>query len=141
MKTQMFVCPICGNVIVKLVDSGVVPECCGQPMTYLRPRMQENEVDLREKHLPDVSLVNESTLRVAIGSVLHPMTTEHQINVILLESEHGLQLRFLSLENRPTAKFYCGWDKPMGVYAYCNKHGLYGCTSLPPTVGHSCCKK
>ena len=140
MKTQVFVCPICGNVIAKLVDSGVVPECCGQPMEYLRPKMQEAEGDLREKHLPDISLVDDSTLRVAIGSVLHPMSKEHLISIIMLESENGLQMRFLSPDNKPTAKFYCGWDKPTGVYAFCNKHGLYGCKHLPPTVRHSSCK-
>lgn len=139
MKTQLYVCPICGNVIMKVVDSGVVPSCCGQEMELLQPELHE-EPGVSEKHLPDVSLRDESTLKVQIGSTLHPMSEGHHIQLIMLESEHGVQLRFLTPENKPTAKFYCGYDKPEGVYALCNLHGLWGTHHLPPTVKHASCR-
>lgn len=138
MKTLMYVCPVCGNVIVKLVDSGVVPTCCGREMQLQYPEMHE-EQGVSEKHLPDVSLRDASTLKVCVGTTPHPMTKEHLIRLILLESEHGLQVRFLTENNQPSAKFYCGFDKPEGVYAWCNLHGLWGTHHLPPTVKHASC--
>lgn len=138
MKTLMYICPTCGNIILKLEDSGVVPHCCGHEMQLLRPEMRE-EPGVSEKHLPSVSLRDESTLRVQVGSEQHPMMKEHLIQFILLETEHGIQVRFLKPEDKPTAKFYCGYDKPHGVFTWCNKHGLWGTTHLPPTVKHSSC--
>lgn len=141
MKTLLYVCPICGNVIMKLEDSGVVPHCCNQEMQLLKPEMHE-EPGVSERHLPDVSLLDESSLKVQVGTLAHPMSKEHLIQLILLETEHGVQIRFLNSENHPTAKFFCGYDKPEGVYALCNKHGLWGTFLLPPTVSqHSCALK
>lgn len=136
MKTLMYVCPVCGNVIIKLVDSGVAPHCCGREMQLLRPEMRE-EPGVSEKHLPDVSLRDEHSLRVQVGSEPHPMSHEHLIQFILLESEHGLQVRLLGPDNKPTATFYCGYDRPEGIYTWCNRHGLWGTHHLPPTTKHS----
>lgn len=138
MKTLMYVCPVCGNLVVKLVDSGVVPHCCGREMQLLRPEMRE-EPGVSEKHLPSVSLLDESTLRVQVGEALHPMLEEHLIQFVLLESEQGLQVRHLTKDCKPSAKFYCGFDKPLGVYAWCNRHGLWGTHHLPPTVKRPSC--
>ena len=37
MATKFYKCPHCGNVIVKMVDGGPVPVCCGEPMNELDP--------------------------------------------------------------------------------------------------------
>lgn len=142
MKTLMYVCPVCGNVMIKLVDSGVTPHCCGKEMHLLRPEMRE-EPGVSEKHLPSVSLADESTLRVQVGSELHPMSPEHRIDLILLETERGVQVRLLKPDDKPTARFYAGFDKPKGVYIWCNRHGLWGTEHLPPTVKRpsSCCTR
>ena len=51
MTTRFFLCKRCGNVIIKIVDSGVVPVCCGEEMVELRP----NRTDVgMEKHVPVV---------------------------------------------------------------------------------------
>lgn len=132
MKTIMYLCPICGNVIVKLVDSGVVPSCCGHEMQLLIPKVTEESEMLMEKHLPQAKALDEYTLKIEVGSTLHPMSPDHLINFIYLETERGAQIRFLSAMDRPTAKFYCGRDKPNAVYAFCNRHGLWGRDQLPP---------
>lgn len=137
MKTNFYVCPVCGNVIVKLVDSGVVPHCCGRPMMLL----EENESDgLGEKHLPALHRVDECTIHVEVGEKPHPMSPDHYIQFILLESEQGLQVRFLKPDRRPTATFFCGRDKPTAVYEYCNLHGLWKNTTIPETKKcRTCC--
>lgn len=126
MKTLVYVCPICGNVIMKVVDSGVVPVCCGEEMELLQPQMAEHSGELHEKHIPVVRKVDDHTLHVAVGSVPHPMSADHQISFILLELENGLQLRFLQPGDSPDACFCSCEDKPENVYALCNKHGLWG---------------
>lgn len=134
MKTKFYVCPVCGNVMVKLVDSGVTPTCCGQPMQILEPKLSEPMLDMSEKHIPKVRLLDDSTIRVEVGSKLHPMSPEHGILFILLETEHGTQIRHLSPSDKPTATFCCERDKPVAAYAYCNIHGLWANQHMPPTI-------
>lgn len=78
-----------------------------------------------EKHLPSVT-VNGSTVKVEIGTVHHPMTEEHSIGWIYLETIHGEQIKFLSPDQEPCAEFaLTGDDKPVAAYAYCNLHGFW----------------
>lgn len=122
MDTKFYLCTICGNTIVKVVDSGVIPYCCGKEMTEL----PVNTVDLmKEKHLPVVERVDDCTIRVKVGAVPHPMTDEHSIRFICLETENGCQMRFLKTDEAADVCF-CGCkDKPVAVYEYCNLHGLW----------------
>lgn len=138
MKTLMYRCPICGNVIMKLVDSGVVPSCCGHEMQLLIPQTKDETAETQEKHMPDVQLLGDCTLRVEVGSTPHPMSPDHKIDFILLETEHGAQIRYLNTTNKPTATFYCGRDKPVSIYALCNIHGLWQQQHLPVTKPHRC---
>lgn len=79
----------------------------------------------KEKHLPYVE-VNGTTVKVQIGSVWHPMTEEHSIGWIYLESMHGEQIKFLSPGQEPVAEFALTEDdKPVAAYAYCNLHGFW----------------
>lgn len=138
MKTLFYRCPICGNIIVKMVDSGVVPVCCGSPMTQLVPKSQESET-ASEKHVPVVRYEDNCTLHVEVGSGPHPMIEEHHICFIYLETENGGQFRWLS-PNRPAAADFCGCnDKPVAVYEYCNLHGLWVTTNIPDYKSRICC--
>ena len=75
MTTKFYVCPVCGNVIVKLVDSGVTPSCCGQTMKELVPNTTDGKV---EAHVPVFERTSPGTIMVSIGSTPHPMTREHR---------------------------------------------------------------
>lgn len=139
MKTKFFKCSHCGNVVVKFVDSGVVPFCCGEPMQELTPQTSDGAF---EKHLPVVITsesdemratgqshlepqVSCSELKVKVGSVEHPMTPEHHIAFIFLETEEGGQLVQLTPEAKAEATFCVCKCRPMAVYEYCNLHGLW----------------
>ena len=78
-----------------------------------------------EKHLPHVER-NGNLVTVSVGSVAHPMTEEHSINWIYLETEQGSQLKKLSPDKEPRAEFALApEDKPVAAYAYCNLHGFW----------------
>lgn len=78
-----------------------------------------------EKHVPVVSARGES-VKVDIGSVAHPMTAEHLIEWVLLETQQGYQIKYLAADSAPVCEFaLAGGDKLVAVYAYCNLHGLW----------------
>lgn len=122
MKTKFYYCLTCGNVVVKAVDSGVVPFCCGKQMIELVP----GSVDAtKEKHVPVFRRVDDKKVIVEVGESPHPMTKEHHIVFIYLETEDGGQIKYLDPEKPAKAEFCeCG-GKITAVYAYCNIHGLW----------------
>lgn len=119
---KFFICNHCGNVAEKLHDANVPLVCCGEPMQ----EMVANTTDAaQEKHVPAVT-VEGNTISVQVGSVLHPMTPEHFIGFIWLETEQGSQCRRLDPSEAPTATFVVApGDKAIAVYEWCNLHGLW----------------
>lgn len=122
MKEQKFFrCKHCGNFTGIINDAGVPMICCGEPMEELIA----NTVDAsKEKHLPDVKVDGE-TVTVQIGSTLHPMTTEHHIEFVYLETKNGGQRKNLTIDSDPIATFKVVDDTLLNVFAYCNLHGLW----------------
>lgn len=122
MKIEFYRCSHCGNIAVKLVDSGVPLVCCGEKMELLVPGSTDAAV---EKHVPAVT-VDGAKVEVRVGSVEHPMTPEHYIQLICLLTEKGYQVAPLSPEDAPAASFALAeGDAPVAVYEYCNLHGLW----------------
>ena len=120
MATKFYKCEMCGNVVVKLVDSKVPLVCCGQKMQELVP----NTVDASgEKHVPVVTRLDGNMIKVEVGSVAHPMTDEHHIAFIYVETEDG-GIK-VDLKDKPEAVIALGSSKPIAVYEYCNLHGLW----------------
>ena len=118
--TKFYKCNKCGNVAIKVVDSGVPMVCCGEKMELLEP----NTVDASgEKHMPVVTLLGDGKIRVEVGSVHHPMTPEHHIAFIYVETENG-GIR-VDLKDEPVADIYVGGENVVAVYEYCNLHGLW----------------
>ncbi len=79
----------------------------------------------QEKHIPAVQ-VEGKNISVQVGSVAHPMTAEHFITWIYLQTKLGGQYRMLQPTDKPEAKFILAEDdEPVAVYAYCNLHGLW----------------
>ena len=95
--------------------------CCGQKMTKLEPGTVEAS---HEKHIPVVS-VDNNTVTVTIGSVEHPMTEEHHIVWVYLQTDRGGQRKCLEIGKDPVVTFALSDEKPVAAYAYCNLHGLW----------------
>ncbi len=77
-----------------------------------------------EKHIPAVSAEGKR-LTVRVGSVAHPMTPEHYIEWVLVETKTGGLYRNLTPQDAPEAVFEVDPDSVLAVYAYCNLHGLW----------------
>ena len=121
-EKKFYICKHCGNMIGMIKSSGVNVVCCGDPMTELKPNTVEAS---QEKHLPVVT-IEGNIVKVKVGSVEHPMTEEHHIAWIYLETEQGGQRKKLAVGSKPEAEFaLAGGDKVVGVYEYCNLHGLW----------------
>lgn len=122
MKQKFLICRHCGNLVALLRDQGVPIYCCGEEMQALIPGTAEAS---GEKHIP-VYRVEGNTVHVTVGAAEHPMTKEHYIQWICLETEHGIQYAHLSPEDEPRAKFsLCEGDEVRAVYAFCNLHDLW----------------
>ena len=120
-NVKFFVCEHCGNVVEKVEDHGVPVMCCGKKMQELVPGVVEAS---HEKHIP-VAKVEGNLVKVAVGSVEHPMAEEHSILWVALESDKGLYRKHLEVDKAPEAVFALADEKPVAVYAYCNLHGLW----------------
>lgn len=122
-KSRFYICEHCGNIIGMIHDAGVPVVCCGQKMTRLEPGTVEASV---EKHLPVVTVSEDGkTVTANVGSVTHPMTPEHSITWVYLETDKGGQRKALNPGEEPTVAFALADEKPIAVYAYCNLHGLW----------------
>ena len=122
MKQRFYKCSHCGNIIEKIEDKGVPVVCCGEKMEELIPGTVDAAV---EKHVPQYS-VEGNLVKVAVGSVEHPMIPEHFIQWVSLQTKQGTQLKKLSPDEKPEVVFALAeGDNVEAVYAYCNLHGLW----------------
>ena len=120
-NVKFFICRHCGNQVEMIHDAGVPVICCGEPMEELKA----NTVDASlEKHVPAVTVEGDS-VKVQVGSAVHPMLEEHHIEWISLELENGGSRKALAPGEAPEAVFHTAGVKPVAVYAYCNLHGLW----------------
>ena len=71
----------------------------------------------REKHIPDVKIEGDKVF-VQVGSVAHPMLDAHYIQFICLETENGVQIKYLKPGQEPKAEFILNGEKPVAVYEY-----------------------
>lgn len=121
-KPKFYVCSHCGNIVSMIKDSGVPLVCCGEPMTELVANTVEAA---HEKHIPVVQVEADKVV-VNVGSVAHPMTEEHLINWVYLETSQGGHRKCLAAGAEPTTCFkLCKDETPIAAYAYCNLHGLW----------------
>lgn len=119
---NLYTCSHCGNIAVKLTDSGVPMVCCGAPMSLMEAGTSDGAV---EKHLPVVERQGDS-VTVTVGSQTHPMLDAHYIAWILLESSRGFQVCNLAPGQEPKAVFALAQgETPVAAYAFCNLHGLW----------------
>ena len=122
VKQKFYRCPICGNIIAKVQDSGVAVVCCGKPMVEIIPCTVEAS---KEKQIPEFKVEN-NIVTVTVGSIEHPMVKEHYIEWISLQTKYGNQRRLLEPNQKPEVSFaLLDGDEVEVVYAYCNLHGLW----------------
>lgn len=101
-------------------DCGI--KCCGEKMVELVPGTSDGA---REKHVP-VYVKEGNIITVTVGDIEHPMTDEHYIEWVELQTKYGKQRKTLKPGNLPKATFVLVEDDEVeSLYAYCNLHGLW----------------
>lgn len=120
-ETRFHSCRRCGNIVGMIHDAGVPIYCCGQVMEPMVPNTVEAS---GEKHLPVVSMQDDQ-VHVNVGSVAHPMSEEHSIQWVYLQTDRGGQRKCLLPDQAPEVTFALNDETPVAAYAYCNLHGLW----------------
>ncbi len=124
MQLKFYQCKHCGKIIAILKDSQVPTICCGEAMEELVARTSEGDV-ASEKHVPVIE-TNDNKVLVTVGSVIHPSENEHYIEWILLQTDQGLQKKWLAPGNSPKAEFaILPGENVIAAYEYCSLHKLW----------------
>ena len=122
MKQKFLRCSVCGQIVAMVKQTGAFVMCCGKPMEEIIPGTTDASV---EKHVP-VYKVENNKVYVTVGSVVHPMSPEHYIEWISLQTNQGNQRKLLKPNDKPEACFsICQGEQVEAVYAYCNLHSLW----------------
>lgn len=120
-RLELYRCPVCSNIVEVNFGADGQLYCCGEPMKLLI----ENTTDAaKEKHVPVIEKI-QGGYKVKIGSVAHPMETDHYIQWIELISEDKSYTHFLKPGDAPEAVFMVEGAATM-AREYCNKHGHWG---------------
>ena len=93
--------------------------------SWRTPRRHASE-GASEKHLPIIE-TDGNRVTVKVGSIFHPMSEEHNIGWVCLETEAGVTMRVpLDSACDPVAYFTLeDGDAPKAAYAWCNLHGFW----------------
>ena len=118
MNQKYYKCNHCGQIITKIKDTSVPVICCGSPMTEIEAGTVEASVEKHE--------TNGNKVIVKVGSVTHPMTPEHYIEWVSLETNKGVKLHKLTPNTNPETQFMLDENEEViSILAYCNLHGLW----------------
>lgn len=125
---QIYKCAICGN-IVEVLDAGAgTLVCCGKPM---EPQVAKTQDAGAEKHVPVVvdlpatACQVKDGVKIKVGTVEHPMASEHYIEWIEIDTGDGKAgKKFLKPGDKPESDFYTRINV-LGARCYCNIHGLW----------------
>lgn len=119
---KFFACETCNTIIEEIHGDKQEYSCNGTKLQELIPNTSEGA---QEKHLP-VTEQNGNRVTVKVGNIFHPMSEEHSIEWVYLETEKGCQRVNLSKDEEPAAEFVLPeGDHPVAAYAYCNLHGFW----------------
>lgn len=119
-RLEVYKCDACGNIVEVLTGGGGELVCCGEPMKL----MAENTTDAAvEKHVPVVETV-DGGVKVTVGSVAHPMESEHFIEWIEIIADGKAYRQFLNAGEAPEAVFNVAAQN-VTAREYCNLHGLW----------------
>ena len=111
MRSKLYVCPLCGNVIQ--ATGNAVVSCCGVTL----PALEAEDGD--EEHVLTIEKVEDEHF----VTIHHPMTKEHFISFAAYVTCDRCQMVKLYPEGEAQTRLPLrgrGW-----VYWYCNRHGLF----------------
>lgn len=125
VKSGVYKCMVCGNVVEVAVSGGGTLVCCGQDMKLMDEKTKEGA---GEKHLPVVEEISDGIV-VKVASVPHPMEADHWIQFIeVFTKDDKIIRKDLNPGDKPEASFNIPKSNINFVREFCNKHGLWSVT-------------
>lgn len=110
LRSKLYVCPICGNVIHTLGDT--VISCCGVSLPALEAEAPDEHHEIQIEPVEDEHFI----------TVHHPMTKSHYISFLAYVTSEKFQMIKLYPEGNAECRFRL---RGRGyLYCYCNRHGL-----------------
>lgn len=119
-KLEVYKCAVCGNIVEVLHGGAGELVCCGKPMEKLVAKTADVG---REKHVPVIEKI-QGGVKVKVGSVPHPMETEHYIEWIEIIADGKAYRQFLNPGDAPQAEFAVKAAQ-ISAREFCNVHGLW----------------
>lgn len=120
-RLQVYKCELCGNIVEVVHGGDGELTCCNQAMVL----QEEKTADAAtEKHVPVVE-ESEGGVKVAVGSVPHPMEPEHYIEWIEVQSAGAVEKVYLEPGQSPEAVFAGLSADGLVAREYCSVHGLW----------------
>ena len=111
LRSQFYVCPICGNAIHAL--GNVLVSCCGITLPALEAEEADNDHDVTIENVEDELFL----------TVRHSMTKQHYISFVAFVTSDRMQMVKLYPEGNAETRLQL---RGMGyLYYYCNQHGLF----------------
>lgn len=111
LRTKLYVCPICGNVIHSL--GSAVVSCCGVTLPALEAEEADDDHRITIENVEDEHFV----------TIHHPMTKEHYISFLAHVTTDRFHLVKLYPEGNAQTRLRL---HGRGIlYWYCNRHGLH----------------
>lgn len=122
VKSGIYKCAICGNIVEMIKVGGGELVCCGQPMDLLEEKTADSAT---EKHVPLIEKV-DGGYKVVVGSTIHPMTPEHHIEWVELIVGDASYRKYLDPAGKPEA-YFCvdAQGQEVSAREHCNLHGLW----------------
>ena len=111
LRSKLYICPICGNVIHGIGDA--VVSCCGVTL----PAAEAEEAD--EEHELTLEMVEDEWF----VTVHHPMTKAHYISFLAFVTTDRFQMVKLYPEGEAQTRLQLRGGGML--YYYCNRHGLF----------------
>lgn len=110
LKSKIYVCPICGNVI-HTIGSAVI-SCCGITLPECESELEDDGHKIKCEMVENEYYI----------TVDHSMDKEHYISFIVYVTTNRFEIIKLYAEENAEARFL---KRGKGIiYIYCNKHGF-----------------
>ncbi len=111
LRSQFYVCPVCGNILHTLGKA--VVSCCGITLPALEAEEADTDHTITVENVEDEHFI----------TVHHPMAKQHFISFLAFVTSDRIQMvKFYPEGNAQTRLQLRGMGH---LYYYCNRHGLF----------------
>jgi len=118
---ELYRCEVCGNIVEVVNEGATALVCCGEPMIKLEAKTEDQG---QEKHVPVVEETN-SSIKVKVGSIEHPMEDKHYIKFIEILLKDRIIRKELKPGQAPEVKYCATKLDVIEVREFCSIHGLW----------------